>query len=81
MREELATNPVENAPFREEVLEQIHEVAERITERVRHVLPAGVALDTWADAEPTSGRPLAGSGRLGATPDTAAAVDSPPRQA
>lgn len=39
MLEKLTATPIENAPFSDEVLNQIHEVAERITERVRHVLP------------------------------------------
>lgn len=50
-------NPVENAPFREEVLDQIHEVAERITERVRHVLPAEFSPDESNPTYPGPPRP------------------------
>jgi nitrogen-specific signal transduction histidine kinase len=51
-------NPIANAPFREEVLDQIHEVAERITERVRHVLPAELALDVGSDPSHPDASPI-----------------------
>ena len=52
MSEDFLTTPIENAPFREETLAQIHEVAERITERVRHVLPADLLTDAGAEPSP-----------------------------
>lgn len=52
MSEDFLTTPIENAPFREETLEQIHEVAERITERVRHVLPTDLLTDGGAEPSP-----------------------------
>jgi hypothetical protein len=41
--------PIENAPFRDDVLARVHEVAERINRRMRALIPD---IDTPSDAAP-----------------------------